>query len=123
MLPLLVASRGQIVFINSTAGLTANRAEIGQYAATKYGLRAIADSLREEVNPCGVRVTSVYLGRTASPMQEALHREEGKSYEPQMLLQSGDVASVVIQSLVLPRTAEITDITLRPLCKPARSQN
>ena len=117
LLPLLVSSRGQIIFINSTAGLNAKRAEIGQYAATKHALRAIADSLRVEVNPKGVRVTSVYLGRTASPMQEALHRQEGKSYEPDMLLQPEDVASVVLESLVLPRTAEITDITVRPLCK------
>jgi NAD(P)-dependent dehydrogenase (short-subunit alcohol dehydrogenase family) len=117
LLPLLEASQGQIVFINSTTGLNAKRPEIGQYAATKHALRAVADSLREEVNPKGVRVTSVYLGRTAGPLQERLHREEGKRYEPESLVQPEDVASVVLESLVLSRTAEITDITMRPLRK------
>src|SRR5262249_46693541 len=48
LLPFLKTSRGQVVFVNSSAGLTARRPEIGQYAATKHALRAIADSLREE---------------------------------------------------------------------------
>ncbi len=117
LLPLLTASRGQIVFINSSAGLNAKRADAGQYAATKHALRAIADSLREEVNPKGVRVLSVYLGRTATPMQEALFREEGKNYCPDVLLQPEDVASMVVQTLMLPPTAEVTDISIRPMCK------
>lgn len=117
LLPLLTASRGQIVFTNSSAGLNAKRAEAGQYAATKHALRGIADSLREEVNPKGVRVLSVYLGRTATPMQEALFREEGKTYHPEMLLQPEDIASVVVQTLMLPPTAEVTDITIRSMRK------
>jgi len=117
LLPLLTASRGQIVFVNSSAALNAKRAEVGQYAATKHALRGIADSLREEVNPKGVRVLSVYLGRTATPMQEALFQEEGKTYHPEMLLQPEDIASVVVQTLMLPATAEVTDISIRPMRK------
>ena len=117
LLPLLAAARGQVVFINSSVGLTAKRPEIGQYAATKHALRAIAESLREEVNPKGIRVLTVYLGRTATPMQEALHRQEGKVYQPEMLMQPEDVASVVVHSLMLPRTAEVTDISIRPMMK------
>ncbi len=96
LLPLLRTSRGQIVFINSGAGLSAKRPEAAQYAATKHALRAIADSLREELNPKGIRVLSVYLGRIATPMQEALSREQGTAYHPEMPLQPEDVASVVV---------------------------
>ncbi|WP_394752412.1 SDR family oxidoreductase [Crenothrix sp.] len=110
--------QGQIVFINSSAGLTA-KSGVSQYAATKYALKAIADSLREEVNTNGVRVLSVYPGRTASPMQEAVYAAEDKAYQPECLMQPDDVASVVINALSLPRTAEITEINLRPLKKPA----
>ena len=117
LLPLLTAARGQIVFINSSVGLTGKRPEVGQYAATKHALRAIADSLREELNPKGIRVLSVYLGRTATPMQEALCREEGKVYRPEMLLQAEDVAALVVQTLMLPSTAEVTDISIRPMRK------
>ncbi len=117
LLPLLTASRGQIVFINSSVGLSARRPEIGQYAATKHALKAMADSLREELNPKGIRVLSMYLGRTATPMQEALFREEGKTYHPEVLLQPEDVASMVVQILMLPPTAEVTDISIRPMHK------
>jgi NADP-dependent 3-hydroxy acid dehydrogenase YdfG len=117
LLPMLRASRGQIVFINSQAGLNAG-ANMGQYAATKSALKALADSLREEVNAAGVRVLSVYPGRTASPMQAAMHAMEGKEYHPERLMQPEDTAAVVIQALSLPRSTEVTDIRLRPLRKP-----
>lgn len=118
LLPLLSSKGGQVVFINSTAGLTAKRPEIGQYAATKHALKAVADSLREEVNPKGIRVLTVFLGRTATQMQAKLCEEDGHQYSPQTLLQPEDVASVVIHSLALPHTAEITDIWVRPMIKP-----
>jgi NAD(P)-dependent dehydrogenase (short-subunit alcohol dehydrogenase family) len=59
------------VFINSSVGLTARQPDLGEYSATKHALKAIADSLREELNPKGVRVLSLYLGRTATPMQRS----------------------------------------------------
>ncbi len=117
MLPMLQAARGQVVFVNSSVGVAAKRAEVGQYAATKHALKAIADSLREEVNADGIRVLTVYCGRTATPRQETLHAEEHKLYRPKLLLQPADVASVVVHSLTLPQTAEVTDIHIRPMIK------
>ena len=108
---------GQIVFINSTAGLMAG-AGISQYAATKHALKALADSLREEVNPLGIRVLSIYLGRTATPMQEKVHGWEGLDYNPDRLIQPGQVAENVVGALVLGREAEIMDIRIRPMLKP-----
>jgi NAD(P)-dependent dehydrogenase (short-subunit alcohol dehydrogenase family) len=117
VLDLLGVAGGQVVFINSSAGLTAKRPEVGQYAATKHALKALADSLREEVNPKGIRVLTVYLGRTATPMQEALFQQEGREYSPGSLLQPEDVASVIVHALTLPPTAEVTDISIRPMLK------
>jgi len=116
LLPLLRMQQGQIVFINSSAAVNA-RAEISQYAATKSALKALADSVREEVNTDGIRVLSVFLGRTATPMQAALYDSEKKPYAPELLLQPEDVAAVVSNALSLPRTAEVTDINIRPLRK------
>jgi NAD(P)-dependent dehydrogenase (short-subunit alcohol dehydrogenase family) len=117
LLPLLTVSQGQVVFINSSAGLSSKKPEAVQYAATKHGLRAVADGLREDLNPKGIRVVSVYLGRTATPMQEGLFRGEGRPYRPETLLQPEDVASVVVNALLLPPTAEVTDISIRPMQK------
>jgi len=93
------------------------RANVGQYAATKHALKAVADSLRDEVNPDGVRVLSIFAVRTASAMQETIHRLENKVYDSQLFLQPEDIASVVVNALTLPRTAEVTDIYIRPLVK------
>jgi NADP-dependent 3-hydroxy acid dehydrogenase YdfG len=116
LLPLLAASRGQIVFVNSSAALRAS-ANNALYAATKAALVSLAGSIRDRVNPLGVRVLTVFLGRTATPMQERVHAFEGRSYDPGSLLSPGDVADLVVQALMLPRTAELTDITVRPMTK------
>ena len=117
LLPSVKARQGQIVFVNSSTGLSA-RANVAQYAATKHGLKALADSLRQEVNADGVRVLTVYPGRTATPQQEMVCRHEGRPYIPELLVQPEDVAAAVVAALCLPRTAEITDIQIRPMQKP-----
>jgi NADP-dependent 3-hydroxy acid dehydrogenase YdfG len=116
LLTSLTRRRGQIVFVNSTQGLNAG-ANVGQFAATQHALKAIADSLRQELNPDGVRVLSIYPGRTATPRTESVHKIENKTYQPELLLQPHDIAAVVLNALELPRTAEITNITIRPLQK------
>jgi NADP-dependent 3-hydroxy acid dehydrogenase YdfG len=116
LLPMIRSRKGQIVFINSSAGLNA-KANVGQYSATKHGLKALADSLREEVNEEGIRVLSIYPGRTATAMQARVHEMEGKEYFPDFFLQPADIAEVIITALSLPRSAEVTDIQIRPLVK------
>lgn len=116
LLPALKASQGQIVFINSTVGLAA-RANVAQYAATKHALKGLADALRDEVNPAGVRVLSVYPGRTATDQQASIYELEGRAYAPETLLQPEDVAATVVGALTLPRTAELTDLRVRPMRK------
>jgi short-subunit dehydrogenase len=116
LLPLLRASRGHVVFINSSAGFLSGTMN-GLYASTKHALRALADSLRDEVNADGIRVLSVYPGRVASPMQREVFAREGRTYDPALLLQPEDVASMVIAALTLPRGAEVTDISMRPAHK------
>ena len=116
LLPLLRARRGQIVFVNSTVGLEA-RAGVGQYASTQHALRAVADALRAEVNPDGVRVLTVYLGRTATARQARIFQLEKRPYSPELLIQPTDVAEMILAALELPRTAEVTEIRMRPLVK------
>jgi NADP-dependent 3-hydroxy acid dehydrogenase YdfG len=116
MLPLLKSACGQIVFVNSSAGLAA-RPNAGQFCATQHALKALADSTRAEVNEQGIRVLSVYPGRTATSRQAALYAKAGAEYRPELLLQPEDIASMVLNAITLPRTAEVTDITIRPMRK------
>jgi NADP-dependent 3-hydroxy acid dehydrogenase YdfG len=117
LLPLLRRRQGQVVFINSSVATRPSASGGGQYAAMQYALRAIADSLRDEVNPDGIRVLSVYLGRTATPRMAALFEKEGRAYRPELLIQPQDVATMVTMALRLPRTAEVTEIRIRPMTK------
>jgi NADP-dependent 3-hydroxy acid dehydrogenase YdfG len=117
VLPLLVRRKSSVVFMNSRSGVVATP-NAGQYSVTKYALKGLADALRDELNDKGVRVTSIYLGRVATPMQERAARHEGAAYRPERLLQPADVAEVVLCAVSLPWTAEITDIHLRHMMKP-----
>lgn len=113
LLPLLRMSRGRVVFVNSGAGLHAH-AGWSAYAASKHGLKALADSLRAEESENGVRVTSIYPGRTATPMQERVHQQEGRSYDPSRFITADAVATTVLTALDLPDDAALTDLTIRP---------
>ena len=116
LLPLIRTRRGQVVFINSSSGIRANAGTAG-YSASKHALKAVADALRDEVNHEGIRVTCVYPGRTATPMQSEIFKNAGVPYVPEVLLQPEDVAEVVLDVLRLSRTAEVTDIHVRPAIK------
>jgi NADP-dependent 3-hydroxy acid dehydrogenase YdfG len=116
LLPLIKAQQGQIVFINSSVCQNA-RAGISQYTATKQALKAIADCLRAEVNGDGVRVVSAYVGRTATPMQAAIHQATGQIYQPEIMLQPEDIAHTLLHTMSLSPTAEITDVNIRPFQK------
>jgi NADP-dependent 3-hydroxy acid dehydrogenase YdfG len=112
-LPQLRLDKGHVIFVNSGAGLSASP-EWSAYAASKHGLKALADSLRHEEHANGVRVTSVYPGRTASPMQEKVHSQEGKAYDPSKFIDPESVATTILMALDLPRDAEVNDLTVRP---------
>ena len=116
LLPALRARAGHIVFINSTVVFSVAET-VSQFAATQHALRSFADTLRQEVNADGIRVASVYPGRTATDRQARIHALEEKPYAPERLLQPGDVADVVLKILTVPPTVEITDVRVRPTLK------
>jgi NADP-dependent 3-hydroxy acid dehydrogenase YdfG len=117
VLPMLKVARGEIVFINSSIIRAANIQGRSLFAATQAALKALADGIRDEVNADGVRVMSVMPGTTATPRQEALAASAGKTYQPERLLQAEDVAQSVTAALQLSRTAELTDLYVRPMQK------
>jgi NAD(P)-dependent dehydrogenase (short-subunit alcohol dehydrogenase family) len=112
-LPAVRRAQGTVVFVNSGAGLTSGPGW-SPYAASKFGLRAVADALRAEEQAAGVRVTTIYPGRVATPMQEALHEYEGSPYDPSQWIQPETVARAVLQAIDLTPDATMNDITLRP---------
>ena len=113
-LPHLREGRGIAVFVNSSAGLTAS-ADWSAYAASKFGLRAFADALRAEEMEHGVRVTTIYPSRTATPMQEKVHEQEGRTYDASRWISPETVVSTALHVLDLSPDATIPDVTVRPV--------
>jgi NAD(P)-dependent dehydrogenase (short-subunit alcohol dehydrogenase family) len=118
LLPFLRAVSGQIVFVNSSIIRANNTDGRGSYAATQQAVHSITNALRDEVNEAGVRVTSIFPGTTATQRQIDLHEISGRRYDPDRMLQPEDVAEAVLFALTIGRTAEITDLYLRPMLKP-----
>lgn len=114
LLPRLRESEGTVVFVNSSAGLAASP-EWAAYAASKFGLRALADSLRAEEVDHGVRVTTVFPSRTATPMQEKVHEQEGATYDASRWIPPETVADTILHVLDLPAGTTIPEVTVRPV--------
>jgi short-subunit dehydrogenase len=112
-LPALRAARGTVVFVNSGAGLSAGP-HWSAYAASKHGLRALADALRAEEQEYGVRVSTVYPGRTATPMQQKVHEQEGRDYDAADWIDPATVAASILGVLDLGPDATISDLTIKP---------
>ena len=117
LIPAVRATRGTHVFVNSTSGLTANPGW-SAYAASKFGLRGFADALRAEEAEHGVRVSSVFPSRTATRMQEEVHRQEGKEYDASRFIDPGTVADAVLRVIDLSRDATVPEVVLRPGPRP-----
>jgi short-subunit dehydrogenase len=103
-----------VVFVNSGAGLNAHPTW-SAYAASKFGLRALADALRGEETGHGVRVTTVFPGRTATPMQQKVHAQEGKDYDPDAWSSAETVAATILHVLDLPRDSTVPEVSVRPV--------
>lgn len=111
LLPHLRRSRGRVVFVNSGAGLRANPTWAG-YAASKFGLRALADALRIEEAEHGVRVSSVFPSRTATAMQATVHEQEGRAYDEAAWIRPESVADAIVTCLDVTDDASIPDLTV-----------
>jgi NAD(P)-dependent dehydrogenase (short-subunit alcohol dehydrogenase family) len=66
-LPLLRRARGRVVNISSVGGRVASPA-LGAYAASKFAIEALSDSLRMELRPWGIHVSVIEPGAIRTEM-------------------------------------------------------
>lgn len=111
LLPALRRAHGQVVFINSGSGRNVSPG-MASYSASKFALRAFADSLRADEPD--LRVTTVYPGRTDSEMQRELVAFEGGTYDPAKFLKPETVATAVANAVATPRDGHVHEVVLRP---------
>ena len=113
LLPALRAARGQVVCINSGAGFTARPAGAPTRRATSRSAPSPTLCAPEEA-PHGVRVTSVYPGRTDTDMQRAVVAREGGEIRRERFLRPESVARVVLLAVTAPPDADVTELSIRP---------
>lgn len=111
LLPALRRARGQVVFINSGAGINASPG-LASYTASKFALRGFADSLRNDEPE--LRVASIHPGRIATAMQEGLVAYEGGEYRPERFLSPQTVARIVAEAVNAPPDAHVREVIVRP---------
>ncbi len=111
LLPALRGARGQVVFINSGAGRRVSPG-MASYSASKFALRAFADSLREDEPR--LRVTTIFPGRTDTEMQRELVAFEGGEYDPDNFLRPETVAGAVAEAVATPPDGHVHEVVLRP---------
>jgi NADP-dependent 3-hydroxy acid dehydrogenase YdfG len=111
LLPALRGAGGQVVFINSGSGRRASP-NMASYSASKFALRAFADSLRD--SEPDLRVTTIYPGRTDTGMQRELVAFEGGQYDPARILRPDTVAAAVANAVATPPDAHLHEVVLRP---------
>jgi NADP-dependent 3-hydroxy acid dehydrogenase YdfG len=119
---LLAAAEGErgvadIVNVSSVAGRVA-RLGSGVYNATKWGVGAFSESLRQEVTKRHVRVTLVEPGAVATELvghnRPEIREVMAGNFAGVTPLQAEDIAAAVIYAVTQPRHAAVNEVLVRP---------
>jgi NADP-dependent 3-hydroxy acid dehydrogenase YdfG len=106
-----------LVNISSVAGRIARQGS-GVYNATKHGVGAFSESLRQEVTRRHVRVALVEPGSVATELQghnrPEIKETIEKRFEDMEILQAEDIADAIVYAVTRPRHAAVNEILIRP---------
>jgi short-subunit dehydrogenase len=80
----------------------------GAYSISKWALLGFSRNLREEMKPHGVKVTAVHPGATLTASWD------GFDIDPTRIMESEDVAAMIVTAASLSPQACVEDILLRP---------
>ena len=110
-------SVADVVNVSSVAGRVA-RLNSGVYNATKHGVGAFSESLRQEVTRRHVRVTIIEPGAVGTEL--AFHNrpeildEMAKNFEGTEIMQAEDIAESIRYAVTQPRRIAVNEILVRP---------
>jgi NADP-dependent 3-hydroxy acid dehydrogenase YdfG len=103
-LPAIRESTGHVVLTSSVAGRRSLPGSL--YSATKFAVTSLGESLRQELNGTGCRVTVIEPGMVDTPFFESKPSIEA--------LHAEDVAEAVIWAISQPGRVDVNEILLRP---------
>jgi NADP-dependent 3-hydroxy acid dehydrogenase YdfG len=106
-----------VINVSSVAGRVA-RLHNAVYSATKFGVGAFSESLRQEVTGRHVRVTIVEPGATATELpfqnRREVLEEMAKTFGGIETLRSEDIADAVRFAVTRPRHVSVNEVLVRP---------
>jgi NADP-dependent 3-hydroxy acid dehydrogenase YdfG len=106
-----------LVNISSVAGRMARKGS-GAYNATKHGVGAFSEALRQEVTGRHLRVSLVEPGAVATELQS--HNRPGvreqieQRFEDMDILQADDIADAIAYVVTRPRHVAVNEVLIRP---------
>lgn len=109
---------GHVVNLSSVAGRTV-RAGIGVYSATKWGVNAISEALRQEVHKHNIRVTIIEPGLVATEFIDNITDPAAKQalearFKAVTPLQPEDIARAIAYAVTQPPHVNVNEILIRP---------
>jgi NADP-dependent 3-hydroxy acid dehydrogenase YdfG len=102
----LKASTGHILLTGSVAGRRALPGSL--YSATKWAVTGMGESLRQDFNGTGVRVTLIEPGMVDTPFFDN---------KPSNALQAEDIAEAVMYAVSQPKHVDVNEILIRPVAQ------
>lgn len=118
-LPLMKAQgSGHIVNISSVAGRVARKGS-GVYNASKWGVGAFSEALRQEVSPDKIRVTIIEPGAVKTELVSNITNADAKKRAEEMYgsmesLEAEDIANAIVYAVSQPPRVNVNEILIRP---------
>ena len=110
-------SVADVVNVSSVAGRVA-RLNSGVYNATKHGVGAFSESLRQEVTKRHVRVTIIEPGAVGTELafhnRPEILEDMAKNFEGTEIMQAADIAESIRYAVTQPRRVAVNEILVRP---------
>ncbi len=107
-MPALKESKGHLLLTGSVAGRRAIPGSL--YSATKHAVHAMGESVRQELDGTGVRVTVIAPGMVDTPFFAKVPLEAP--------LEPDDIARAVLFALSQPPHVDVNEILVRPTAQP-----
>ncbi len=107
-IPALKDSKGHLLLTSSVAGRRALPGSL--YSCTKHAVTAMAETLRQDLNDTGIRVTSIEPGMVDTPFFDSKPSLEA--------LQAEDIANAVMYAVSQPPHVDVNEILIRPTAQP-----
>ncbi|MGW4801021.1 SDR family NAD(P)-dependent oxidoreductase [Nonomuraea sp. NPDC004297] len=112
-LPALRRSRGHVVFVNASPGMT-GVPRWSAFVASKAALRELAESLREEEAAHGIRVTTIHPAATATALLGEVRSAFGRPYDPESCIRPQTLAAMILWVLSAPPDAYAGELSVLP---------